>query len=467
MMSTPAHRHTRGAESTSYPIHRGALSGLWSKGAAFTWLGALAVAVVFSALVAPQMFHARGWWIFGDLASMLGASDLVARTGLVHVYDAPGTLLVALPGFEEIIALPLVILRIFGLSYSVGAVLVHGRFVSLGDWSFTDHITVVVAFGLGLAPIFPIDAVARDMGLRGMRRATALVAAGTILVWAIALWGHPDDMLAIGLLLTSLRCAYRGRWPAAAWLLGGAFAVQPLSVLGAFVVLGVTHLPWRRWGRFIVRVVTLPALAIAVPLVGDTKTTLSRILGQPVEWGTAIATNHATPWHALVLGVVTISIPHRGFIFKGDGSDLRMLAVALAAILGWWVARQGPALRLETALWALGLGLAGRIFFESVIIAYYLAPPLLLAMLLVAAKPKPRALAGGVVAAATAWVGSVHILDEWAYLLTLSAGLLVLLALGGNATTKKSLDTSHNQDATKESADLVQASPQIEDLLVR
>lgn len=466
-MSTPAHRRTRGAEGISRPVHRGALSGLWSKGAAIAWLGALAAAVVFSALVAPHLFHARGWWIFGDLSSMLRASDLVARTGLVHVYDAPGALLVALPGFEEIVALPLVILRAFGLSYSVGAVLVHGTFTSQGEWSLTDHITVVVAFGLGLATIFPIDALARDMGLRGARRATALVAASAILVWAIARWGHPDDMLAIGLLLTSLRCAYRGRWPAAAWLLGGAFAVQPLSALGAFVVLGVTHLPWRRWGRFIVRVAILPLLVIVVPLVGETKTTLHRVLGQPVEWGTAVTTNHATPWHALVLGVATISIPHRGLIFEGDGSDVRMLAVALAVLLGWWVARQGHALRLETALWALGFGLAGRIFFESVIIPYYLAPPLLLGMLLVTAKSKPWALAGGIVAAATAWVGSVHILGEWGYLLAVSGGLIALFALGWHRSTGRALDTRETTSMSDKSASFVHTEPHTRDLLVR
>lgn len=395
-----------------------------------TWGGAIALAVIFSAFIAPALYHTRGWWIFGDLSAMLNASDIALRSGLVFIYNAPGPPLVALPGFEELMVVVLIVLRHFGLVYAVGTVLDHGRFVSLGEWSLADHITVIVAFALGSATIFPIDALARDIALRGPRRVAVLVLSLGIVVWAIAVWGHPDDVLAIGLLATSLRSAFHGSWALSAWLLGAALTVQPLAVLGAFVVFGVANLPLRKWWCFIVRVAIIPVLSIDVPLAGNTETTLHHILGQPVEWGREIVTNHVTPWHALVLHISVIPIPRHGIIFEGDGSDVRILAVVLAVYVGWWVARQRSALRLETALWALALAFAGRIIFESVIVPYYLVPSLLFGMIVVATKRPKWIVAGVLIVVVTIWVGSARMLGEWTYLLVVGGGLLTLAAIG-------------------------------------
>ena len=395
------------------------------------WACATAVAVVFSALVAPHIYHVRGWWIFGDLSTMLRLSAVAASGGLAHIYGvALPAPLVAFPGFEEILAVVLKVLHPFGLVFSVGSVLVRGQFVSLGKTSLADHLIIVVAFALGTSAIIPADALARDLGAKGAIRGAFLVITGLTLVWAVALWGHPDDALAVGLLAAALRSAIHGRWRASAWLLGGAFAVQPMVILGAFIVLGTTALPATRWSRFICRVAIIPVLALAVPLIGSPRTTLHHVVEQPVQWGSAVATNHVTPWHVLALHQVTKVFPSGLVFHEGSGGDVRLLAVVLAVALGVWVARRDRSVRLESAVWALGLAFTGRILFEAVVVPYYLLAPVLFAMVAIALRHQRWLPAGGALSVVVVWAASSHGLGEWGYLATVGGGLLVLCAMG-------------------------------------
>ena len=210
----------------------------------------------------------------------------------------------------------------------------------------------------------------------------------------------------------------------------GAFAVQPMVVLGAFIVLGCTALPVARWWRFAARAATIPALALAVPLAGSPRTTLHHVLDQPVQWGSAVPTNHVTPWHVLVLHQATKTVARHGIVHAGSGSDVRLLAVALAAALGVWVARQDVALRAESALWALGLAFTGRILFEAVVIPYYLLAPVLFAMLAIALRRPRWLLAGAALSGVAVWASSLHGLGEWGYIGAVGAALVVLGAMG-------------------------------------
>lgn len=76
------------------------------------------------------------------------------------------------------------------------------------------------------------------------------------------------------------------------------------------------------------------ALALVVPLAGSPRTTLDHVLDQPVQWGSAVPTNHVNPWHVLVLPQATKTVARHDVIHAGPGSDVGLLEVAPAAALG-------------------------------------------------------------------------------------------------------------------------------------
>ena len=61
-----------------------------SPAAVAVWAVATAVVVAFSALVAPQLYHATGWWVFGDLFEMIAKASGATRAGITHLSSSRG-----------------------------------------------------------------------------------------------------------------------------------------------------------------------------------------------------------------------------------------------------------------------------------------------------------------------------------------------------------------------------------------
>ncbi len=93
--------------------------------------------------------------------------------------------------------------------------------------------------------LFAADAIAERLGATRPKRAV-LAAAGAVALWNVSVrWGHPEDAVAVGLLLFGILALSDGRTGRSAWLIGAAVAVQPLVLLALPVVL--TVIAPRRW----------------------------------------------------------------------------------------------------------------------------------------------------------------------------------------------------------------------------
>src|ERR1700744_2411063 len=99
--------------------------------------------------------------------------------------------------------------------------------------------------------LFAADALAEQLGVRFWKRGL-LAAASAGILWSVsARWGHPEDAVAVGLLLYAVLAQSRGRLGRAGWLGGAAGCLQPLVLLALPVMLAV--MPWRRMLPFLVR----------------------------------------------------------------------------------------------------------------------------------------------------------------------------------------------------------------------
>ena len=94
------------------------------------------------------------------------------------------------------------------------------------------YLVVVSALAL-----FAADAIAEALSVPRPRRAL-LSAAGAVALWGVTVqWGHPEDAVAVGLLLFAILALSRGRIARSGWLLGAAVATQPLVLLALPVIL--------------------------------------------------------------------------------------------------------------------------------------------------------------------------------------------------------------------------------------
>ncbi len=394
------------------------------------WLFTWAVTVLMAAVVLPALSSMHGWAVFSDFSSMLLKSSDAAYQGLGHIYTGRGEILVALPGFEELMTGIWRLLETFHVFASVTFAHVDGHTGMPGFVGIGSQIVIVVAYGLGTSAIVPLDGLARDLGLGQCARLAFNLFACLALAWTVALWGHPDDAMAVGLMTWALREALRGRSRRAAWLLGAGLAVQPLVVLGAFVVAAYARpRGLKGWWSFAWRVSAVPVLSLVVPLAVEPSLTIRHVIGQPVEWGSALLDNHPTPWSSLTLHQQVLHLAYGRVAHIAYGSESRLLAVALAACIAIWLLHRHEQHPGELAPWLLAIAFSGRIAFESVVIPYYLFAPLVFALLGIA-QWRPRWLALGVpLAAAVAYGSYERSLGEWGYFAAMVVGLALLCAL--------------------------------------
>jgi hypothetical protein len=278
--------------------------------------------------------------------------------------------------------------------------------------------------------LFAADALAEDLGVSRWKRAL-LAAASAGALWSVsARWGHPEDAVAVGLLLYAILALSRSRITLAGWLVGAAVCVQPLVLLAFPVLLAL--LPWRRMPLFLVRAALPSAAALGAAALANWHATYVSVTSQP----DSPTINHPTAWTALA--------PHMSGTNVAAG-PFRLATIAAAcccalAVRRRWLARlpaaegspgdgaRWPTALLAEVLWWAALTLALRSFFEPVMVSYYPWPPLAVA-LIPAALSWPRllaasVLAGGLTAAAQ---GPSH--DVWIWWAPLVAGLAVMLAL--------------------------------------
>jgi hypothetical protein len=384
-------------------------------------VGLIAVGMYTTTWGAALIGH-KEWALPYDLWGTLIATTRLAHGNVGGLY-APPTGLISLPGAAIILLPCAALISALGLSLAIpGAANLHPAV-----WLLAGPYEIAI----GCLPLFAADALAERLGVPRWPRGL-LAVAGAGILWSVgARWGHPEDAVAVGLLLYAVLAQANGRTALAGWLAGAAVCVQPLVLLAVPFMLAL--LPWRRMAPFLLRAAIPSIVALAAAAIADWHDTYQSVTSQP----DSPVVNHPTIWTSLA--------PHMANTNVAAG-PFRLVTILLAclcalAVRRRWAARPGrekereaeavpwPAPLLASVLWWIAFALALRSFFEPVMVSYYPWPPLAVALIPAATLGWRRLLVAGLLAGAltAAAQGSSH--NVWIWWAPIVAGLIALLAI--------------------------------------
>lgn len=300
----------------------------------------------------------HGWVSVSDLWNSAGISLAISHAHWGVVYGS-GSQLDSPPGFEFLLA------PFMALGHAVGfktAAEARGHYPVF--WLVLAPFCTVLASSV----LFALDAVARMWALSERRRVALCLVAGTGVVSATVFWGHPEDCVALALVIWAALAVERGGGVGlrrAAWLLGLAVACQPLALLAVTPV--VARFGWRSLGGVAWRI-ALPSVVVVLPeLVTHGAVTLHRIADQPF----VPVDESSTPFTHLARSL-------------GDGAysggTLRLVATVMAVVIGWVACRRRFDLAWVFVVMAAAFTL--RVAFESELLGFYFYPVVALSLLL-------------------------------------------------------------------------------------
>jgi hypothetical protein len=242
---------------------------------------------------------------------------------------------------------------------------------ALYQWSFHTRAlapTLRLGYVSWLALLAGIVALIRAIGKGGTRLEVlvlALVACLPSVYMPLLQYFHPEDFLATGFAVAGVALVLRDRWLVAGLVLGLAVLSQQFTLLILVPLLVVA--PRTKLPRILGGTACSVAL-IGVPLLAITSgRAITAIL---VGTGDVGATN-----------ISFYGIPlHNSFAL----AMLRLIPIALCALVAWWVLNRLGASTLEPValLSLLSLSLALRLFFEVALYGYYLMSVAVLLLLL-------------------------------------------------------------------------------------
>jgi len=320
-------------------------------------------AALVGAVMAYTLLRSPTWWSIPRDPTDWDAARYLVHGHLASVYS-PGTGLVSFPGFV-VLSLPVValadLLHLGTLGSGAGHSLRPTAWLLWGPW-------VSLAAG---SIILVADSVARHLGVARTRRAVlSLVEAA--LVWQLAaLWGHPEDALAVSVVLVAWLASERDHWTAAGWLTGVAVCLQPLVLL--VVPLLVVTCPAGRRAWFCVRTVVISVVLVVPELVVSFRPTWDHLVQQP---------NYPTLDHPTPLLGLAPHLADVGGVTAVAAGPARLVSLVLCCAVAAVVYRhpQPP----ERMVWCFALCFALRSLLESVMDPYYVWPALALAVVVAA-----------------------------------------------------------------------------------
>lgn len=388
--------------------------------------GLTAFAMISSTWLGPKLTGTSQWSLPHDLWGTLLASRRLAHLNLAGLY-APPTGLITFPGAAVLLLPVTAVIDAAGLSLQV-----PGPYnPQPGAWLLAGPYSIIVS---GVV-LFAADAAAERLGADQLRRAV-LTAAQAVALWSTAgQWGHPEDAVAVGLLLYAVLALPGKGASRAGWLAGAAIAVQPLVLLALpFLVMAAPPArsrPGRRppktpTGRLglLARSAVPGVVLVAAAAAANWAATVHAITSQP-NWPTV---DHPTPWTSLAAHL------SRGAVAAGPIRALTILAATGCAILAG--RRWPPALRaggweravMPQLLWWCAAAMALRCATEPVMVAYYIWPALAL-VLIVTVPSWPRLVAASVAATALTVFAQASWRGVWSWWLPVTAGLGLTLAI--------------------------------------
>ena len=348
----------RGREGAPWPVRR-----------AFPLLAVIVMICVGMAgtIWGPVYYGQHTWAVPDDLWATLVAAQRFLHLDLAGLYTAP-TNLVSFPGTAVILVPVAAIMDAAGIAIHAGRQGVHPA-----GWLVAGPLETLIA---GVA-LFAADAIAQRLGVNLLKR-FLLAAAGATALWNVTIrWGHPEDAVAVGLLMYAALALASERPSRAAWLAGCAVAVQPLVLL-AFPLLAAATAP-RRLPGFVARAAVPPVALLAAAAAANWTATIHAVTNQP----NAPTIDHPTPW--IYLPLLAPHMPD-GSIAAGPARALAILVACGCAAVTWrhWqMARLAGRWRPDDVadlLWWIAVALALRTVFEPVMVSYYVWPPLAVAL---------------------------------------------------------------------------------------
>jgi hypothetical protein len=300
----------------------------------------------------------HAWQPVSDLWNSAGVALGIGHGHLSAVY-APNSQLESPPGFEFVLAPLMVVGHALGLSSSAA----EGH-------TYTVWLLLLppVATTMAASALFALDAIARQWRYSSAKRFALSAVAGVAVVSAAAFWGHPEDCIALALVLWAALAIDRHGSNAlsrAGWLLGIAVAFQPLALLAVapivarFGVRDLCRVAWR---------LAVPSLVLVMPeLMASKARTVNALLVQPDNpWGLSI-----TPFSHLSRAV------GHGMYSAGT---MRTAAMLIALVLGFVICRHRH--DLPTVLFVMALAFTVRVLLENELLGLYFFPIVALTLLL-------------------------------------------------------------------------------------
>jgi len=228
----------------------------------------------------PVYYGQQSWAVPDDLWATLVAAQRLLHLDLAGLYTPP-TNLITFPGAAVILVPVAAVLDAAGLPIHAGHQGVHPT-----GWLVAGPLETLIS----AIVLFAADALAERLGASLPKR-FLLAAAEATALWNVTIrWGHPEDAVAVGLVLYAVLALGDERPSRAAWLTGAAVAVQPLVLL-AFPILAVAVKP-RRLPGFVARAATPPIVTLAAAAAANWTATIHAVTSQP----NAPSIDHPTPW---------------------------------------------------------------------------------------------------------------------------------------------------------------------------
>jgi len=363
-------------------------------------------------MVWPPVVGKIGWALPHDLWGTLVAASRVLHGQLSGLYTQP-TGLITLPGGALILVPIVAVIDAAGLSLHV-----PGPDARPVVWLLAGPYMAAIS---GIA-VFAADAIAEHLAVPRFKRAV-LAVAGAVLLWNVTIrWGHPEDAVAVGLLMYSMLDLARGRTGRSAWLFGFAVATQPLVLLALPVALAVMN-P-RRAAGYVAAAATPGVVLLGIAAIANWHATYAAVTSQP-NWPTI---NHPTLWLPLATPM------HGGAVAAGPSRVVAIVVAcgcAVAAGIACRSARDAPTWDSDTLLrmlWWIAITLALRSVFEPVMVAYY-AWPVFAVAVITATTTWPRLLATSVATGTLTFASQVPWRSPWTWWVPMVAGLAITLML--------------------------------------
>jgi hypothetical protein len=388
----------------------------------------LVIVGMFTTTWGSTLIGRSEWALPYDLWGTLIATTRLAHGNIGGLY-APPTGLISLPGAAVILLPCAALISALGLSLVIPGP--HNLYPDV--WLLAGPYQIAVS----CVAVFAADALAERLGVTRWKRGLLSVASAGILWSVCARWGHPEDAVAVGLLLYTVLAQSRGRLVLAGWLAGAAVCVQPLVLLALPILLAL--LPVRRIASFLVRAALPSAVLLAAAAIADWHDTYLSVTSQP----DSPVVNHPTIWTSLAPQMANQNVAAGPFRL----ATIVLACLCAVAVRSRWQARTwdgdgsggggggnglsgewAPELLAEV-LWWVALALALRSFFEPVMVSYYPWPPMAVALIPAATLGWRRLWAAGLLAGGLTGAAQGPSHAVWIWWGPIVAGLAVLLAL--------------------------------------